>query len=31
LEAPPLRRPTRQRYRGRLIRLGEMSEDYAQP
>src|ERR1700722_20796410 len=24
-------RPTRQRYRGRLIRLGEMSEDDAQP
>src|ERR1700729_3837349 len=24
-------RPTRQRYRGRLVRLGEMSEDYAQP
>src|SRR5271170_8207076 len=24
-------RPTRQRYRGRLIRLGEMSDDYAQP
>ena len=24
-------RPTRQRYRGRLLRLGEMSKDYAQP
>src|SRR5580692_9275798 len=24
-------RPTRQRYRGRLLRLGEMSEDDAQP
>ena len=24
-------RPTRQRYRGRLIRLGEMSDDDAQP
>jgi hypothetical protein len=24
-------RPTRQRYRGRLIRLGEVSEDDAQP
>ena len=24
-------RPTRQRFRGRLLRLGEMSEDYAQP
>ena len=24
-------RPTRPPYRGRLIRLGEMSEDYAQP
>ena len=24
-------RPTRQRYRGRLVRLGEMSEDDAQP
>jgi hypothetical protein len=26
-----MRRPTRQRYRGRLIRLGETSEDDAQP
>src|SRR6202021_1855624 len=26
-----MRRPTRQRYRGRLIRLGEMSDDDAQP
>src|SRR5260370_32906876 len=24
-------RPTRQRYRGRLLRLGEMSDDDAQP
>jgi hypothetical protein len=24
-------RPTRQPFRGRLIRLGEMSEEYAQP
>ena len=26
-----MRRPTRQPFRGRLIRLGEMSEAYAQP
>ena len=26
-----MRRPTRQPFRGRLIRLGEQSEEYAQP
>ena len=26
-----MRRPTRQPFRGRLIRLGEASEEYAQP
>ena len=26
-----MRRPTRQPFRGRLIRLGEVSEEYAQP
>ena len=26
-----MRRPTRRPFRGRLIRLGEMSEEYAQP
>jgi hypothetical protein len=26
-----MRRPTRQPFRGRLVRLGEQSEEYAQP